>query len=265
MSVNQKIKEVVSILTNASNSKEACSPIREIIGLEDLETAYKIQEKITRSRVRKGGRIVGKKIGLTSLAVQNQLGVDQPDFGTLFNDMEVDNGGIVPWNELMQPKAEAEIAFVLGKDLDGSQLGAVDIISAIDYALVSIEIVGSRIEKWNIKITDTIADNASASHFVLGHKPTKLKDLDLTNCAMKMYKNGKEVAKGKGSDCLGSPINATLWLAKKMAALKQPLKKGDIILSGALGAMCPVKPGDEVKAEIEGLGSVSVIFGEEGK
>lgn len=180
----------------------------------------------------------------------------------LWADTEVWNNGEISVKELMQPKAEAEIAFVLGKDLTSKSITSVDVISAIAYALASIEIVGSRIDGWNIGITDTIADNASASHFVVGHKPVRLEHLDLINCGMTMYKNGEKVSEGRGGDCLGSPINAMVWLANTMAELGKPMRAGDLILTGALGPMVSVEAGDSFKAEIEGLGDVLVNFTE---
>lgn len=255
------IKTIAESLRRAYSLKAAIPPIRAQIGVDDFTTAYAIQKVNTDLRVKNGARILGAKIGLTSKAVQKQLGVDQPDFGMLFDDMEVLNGDVVPWNVLMQPKAEAEIAFIMGKDLKSTSISTADVLSSINYAVAAIEIVGSRIENWNIKLTDTVADNASASHFVLGHRPVKLSDFDLINCKMQMEKNGKKVSEGTGTACLGSPINATIWLAKTLVDLGSPLRAGDIILTGALGPMANVDPGDEVRATIEGLGSVSVIFG----
>lgn len=256
----ETIKTAAERLQNATKTGVVCEPVRDLLGIEDLDTAYAVQAAIAAKRKAAGAIVVGQKIGLTSKSVQTQLGVDQPDYGLLFNTMEVMNGGEVLWEELMQPKAEAEIAFVLGKDLDGPKIGSADVLSAIDYALVAIEIVGSRIANWNIRITDTIADNASASHFVLGHRPVKLENVDLLDCKMVMTKNGEVVSEGTGSACLGSPINATLWLAKTMARLGTPLKKGDVVLSGALGPMCNAEAGDHFEARIEGLGAVSVNF-----
>lgn len=249
-------------LREAADSGVTCEPIRNLIGITDLETAYAIQEVNTALRIQGGARVVGSKIGLTSKAVQTQLGVDQPDFGMLWNETEILNGDSISIKQLMQPKAEAEIAFVLGQDLDSDTLTSVDILSAIDYALPSIEIVGSRIANWDIKITDTIADNASASHWVIGHRPVKLENIDLINCQMKMENNGTLVSEGLGKACLGSPINAMLWLAKKMQAIGKPMKAGDLILSGALGPMVPVNAGDNFRVTIEGLGEVSVGFTE---
>jgi 2-keto-4-pentenoate hydratase len=174
--------------------------------------------------------------------------------------MEVLNGQSIPAANIMNPKVETEIAFVLNKSLDFENITIVDIIGAIDFALPAIEIVGSRINNWDIKITDTIADNASASHYVLGSSPKKITDFDNVNCQMKMTINKQEVSSGSGADCLGSPLNATLWLANMMYRMGKPLRKGELVLSGALGKFADVKKGDLVEASISGLGTVSVSF-----
>ncbi len=257
---NNIIQTAAKRLRDAAEMKEVCEPVRDLIGAGNVKSAYAIQQINTNFRLASGAKIIGHKIGLTAPVVQKQLGVDQPDFGLLWHDKEVLNGGEISMSELMQPRAEAEIAFVLGKDLDQEILSTVDILNAVDYAVASIEIVGSRIKNWDIKIADTIADNASASHWVIGHRPVKLQDLDLINCKMKMTNNGKVVSEGMGKACLGSPINALLWLAQKMVAMKQPLKTGDLILSGAVGPMISAKAGDNFNVTIEGLGSVSVSF-----
>lgn len=258
--IPKNIAAAAKRLRTAEEKGMPCAPIRNLIGTNDLEKAYAIQAINTALKKAQGGRIVGSKIGLTSPAVQKQLGVNQPDFGMLWQDTEVWNGGEISMKELMQPKAEAEIAFVLGKDLTSDGLTSIDIISAIDYALAAIEIVGSRIENWDIKITDTIADNASASHWVVSHQPVKLENIDLINCKMVMENNGKKVSEGIGKACLGSPINSMLWLAQKMQQLGKPMKAGDVILTGALGPMVAAKAGDNFRVMIEGLGEVSVGF-----
>lgn len=252
----------VSKLLKAQQSGEACEPIRSIIGEKDLDVAYKIQEQIAKLRVENGARVVGRKVGLTSKVVQQQLGVDQPDFGVLFNDMQRNDGDTILWKETMQPKVEAEIAFIINKNLPEKEITMETLVEAIDSAAAAIEIVGSRIDNWNIRITDTIADNASASHFVLGYKRVSLRNLDLVNCKMEMTKNKDLVAEGRGAECLGNPLNATLWLVNKMASLGTPIRKGNVILSGSLGPMAAVAPGDKISASIEGLGTVSVSFGE---
>lgn len=257
---NSNIISAAERLRNAASSHITCEPVRDLIGATDLEAAYEVQQLNTMHRIQQGAKVIGSKIGLTAPAVQNQFGIDQPDFGMLWHDTEIDNGGEISMSQLMQPKAEVEIAFVLGKDLDSEHLTSVDILSGIDYALPAIEIVGSRIRDWDIKITDTIADNASASHWVLGHSPKKLSQLDLLNCKMQMKNHDEVVSQGVGKNCLGSPINAMLWLARKMVEIKQPMKAGDLILTGALGPMTNAKAGDHFTATIEGLGQVSLAF-----
>lgn len=259
--MDEKINIAAKRLREAAEKNQICNPIREIIGETDVDSAYKIQAINNQIRIENGAKVIGKKIGLTSKAVQKQLGVNQPDYGLLFDDKEVLNGEELPFSEIMQGKAEAEIAFVLAQNLDQEKISTIDILSAIDYALVAIEIAGSRIKNWDIKITDTIADNASASHFVLGHRPVKISNLDLINCEMKLYKNDYLRSEGTGSACLGSPINATLWLAKQMVKMGNPLQKGDILLSGALGPMINIEAGDKFTASIEGLGEASVFIG----
>lgn len=259
---HQLNQELAKQLREAHITRKPCNPLREKIGVTDLDTAYAIQQINTAWAVENGASIIGRKIGLTSKAVQTQLGVDQPDFGTLLNTMEVMNGDSISVKELLQPKAEAEIAFILKKDLNDPNLSTAQLLSAIDFAVASIEIVGSRVANWDIKITDTIADNASASHFVIGHRPVKLEHLDLVNCRMEMSKNGAVVAQGNGAACLGSPINAALWLARTSCRLGVPLSAGEVILSGALGPMTDVKAGDALEAKFDGLGTVSVHFTE---
>ena len=253
-------KDYAAKLRQAQATKTPISPLRDDIGEHNEELAYAIQQVNTNHKLVDGARIVGKKIGLTSIKVQEQFGISTPDFGILFDDMEVLNGLSLPISEVMQPKIEGELAFVLGGSLDNDKLTIVDIINSIDYVLPSLEIVGSRIENWNIRIADTVADNASASHYVLGHTPKMLDDIDIVNCKMNMTINGELKSSGSGKDCLGSPLNAVLWLARKMQSVGQPLQAGELILSGSLGPMVVVNAGDHVDAEFEGLGSVSISF-----
>jgi len=252
--MNKEIQEAAGLSWEAHNQKSTIPPVRELIGTEDLNAAYAVQEININRRKANGEVVTGKKIGLTSFAVQEQLGVNQPDYGILFNTMEVKNHQLA-FSELVQPKAEAEIAFVMAEDLDGD-INISDLIDAVEYATVSIEIVGSRVADWNIKITDTIADNASASHYILGTSKVSLDDIDLVNCQMSLTKNGTIASQGSGKACMDNPLNAALWLAQKMVEQGNPLKKGDILLSGALGPMVVIEKGDEFVASVEGLGEV---------
>ncbi|KAA0592711.1 2-keto-4-pentenoate hydratase [Azospirillum lipoferum] len=257
------VTRAAAALWEAAGSGIACPPVRSIIGESDIEAAYAVQERNTERRLAEGARLVGRKIGLTARSVQAQLGVSQPDYGMLFHDMDVANGGEVPAGRLIQPKIEAEIAFLIGRDLDDDRLTTADVLSAIAWAVPALEIVDSRVEGWNIRITDTIADNASSGLFVLGHEMRRLDAVDLLTCGMVLEGNGEPVSTGAGAACLGSPVNATLWLARVMARSGRPLRAGDIVLSGALGPMVPASPGTTYEARIEGLGSVRVGFGGE--
>jgi 2-keto-4-pentenoate hydratase len=219
-----------------------------------------VQELLTRARVLDGGRVTGRKIGLTSPAVQAQLGVDQPDFGVLFEDMACPQDRPIDRGRLMQPRIEAEIAFVLAADLDGD----VDVAAAraaVGEVVPALEIVDSRIAGWDITFVDTVADNASSGLYVLGDGAGPLGDRDLTSVEMSMTRaDGSVVSTGSGAACLGDPVNALVWLARTAAELGAPLRAGDVVLSGALGPMVPVAPGDAFAAELSGLGTVRASF-----
>ncbi|WP_322060126.1 2-keto-4-pentenoate hydratase [Paraburkholderia sp. J63] len=258
-----QIELVAQHLREAARSGKYLEPIRETWPDATIAHAYAIQDANTEYKTRQGRRIVGRKIGLTSVAVQKQLSVDRPDYGVLFDDMSFGDCETIPVSALAQPKIEAEVAFVLGRDLDIENPTAADLINAIEYALPALEIVGSRIENWNIGIIDTIADNASSSAFVLGTQPKKLDVLDLRLCGMVLEKKGDPVSVGAGAACLGHPLNAVTWLARKMVSHGAPLRAGDIVLSGALGPMAAVSPGERFECRIEGLGTVRAVFEKE--
>ncbi len=238
----------------------AIPPLQTAVPGASIDDAYAIQAANTAFWIAAGRVPVGAKIGLTAKAVQKQLGVDQPDFGILFADMAVDDDDSVVAGRLLQPKVEAEIAFVIDRPVDVARLTTAELLGAVAYALPAIEIVDSRIADWKIGIVDTIADNASSGLFVLGTTPVAVENLDLRLCGMVLEKNGEPVSFGAGAACLGNPLHALGWLARKMAAVGHPLDAGDIVLSGALGPMVAVEPGDRIEARIEGLGSVRVGF-----
>ncbi|ABE47001.1 2-keto-4-pentenoate hydratase [Polaromonas sp. JS666] len=247
-------------LWQAAQTGTPCEPVRDLIGADNIDAAYAVQKIISASREILGGRLVGRKIGLTSLAVQKQLGVNQPDFGMLFADMCLGDGEEVAEGRVMQAKVEAEIALVIDRPLTHEKHTVADIIRATAFALPSIEIVGSRIAKWDIKLGDTIADNASSGLFVLGSRPVKLDAFDIVGCGMVMERRGDQVSVGTGSACMGNPLLAAVWLADVMARYGQPLQPGDIVMTGALGPMVPAAASDIFDAHIQGLGRVRASF-----
>jgi 2-keto-4-pentenoate hydratase len=248
-------------LRNAAATGAPCAPVRHDLPERDIDAAYAVQEANTRHWLDAGRRLVGRKIGLTSKVVQVQLGVDRPDFGMLFADMAVPDGEEVPHGAVLQPRIEGEVSFVLGDDLDVAEPTVADVINAVAYAVPSIEIVGSRIAGWDINIVDTIADNASSGLFVLGNAPRAIEDFDTRLCGMVVEHRGEPVSVGAGVACLGNPLNAVVWLAREMVARGRPLLAGDVIMSGALGPMVPVEPGEVYEVRINGLGSVRAAFG----
>jgi len=261
MSIDARtIEGIASRLRDAAASGTPIAPVREALAPGGVRAAYAVQDANTERALRQGRALVGRKVGLTSKSVQQQLGVDSPDFGMLFADMAVDDGEEVAMRRVMQPKVEAEVAFVLDKDLTQEALTLPDLASAVAYALPAIEIVGSRIANWDIKLLDTIADNASSGLFVLGTEPRKLEGLDLRLCGMVMERRGEVVSLGAGAACLGHPLNAALWLARMMVEVGRPLEAGDVIMSGALGPMVAVSPGDVFEAHIDRLGCVRTAF-----
>lgn len=225
-----------------------------------IEDAYRIQERVIARRIAAGEKVVGKKIGVTSQAVMNMLGVGQPDFGWLLDGMLYNEGQSISLDSLIQPKAEGEIAFLLKKDLIGPGVSNADVLAATEGVMACFEIVDSRIENWKIKIQDTVADNASCGVFVLGDRLVDPREVDLSTCGMVLEKNGEIVGTGAGAATMASPVNAVAWLANTLGRLGIPLKAGEVILSGALAAMVPVVKGDNLRVTIGGIGGCSVKF-----
>lgn len=225
-----------------------------------IEDAYHVQQRMVQRRLDAGEAVVGKKIGVTSKAVMDMLGVYQPDFGYLLSGMVYGEGQAIPLGTLIQPKAEGEIAFILKKDLFGPGITNANVLAATECVMPCFEIVDSRIRDWKIKIQDTVADNASCGVFVLGDCAVSPAAIDLSTCGMVLEKNGEVIGTGSGAAVLGSPVNAVAWLANTLGRLGIPLKAGEVILSGAMAAMVVVNPKDNFRVSIGGLGSCSVRF-----
>ena len=247
-------------LRDAANNRKPCAPVRELIGSDNIASAYAVQQLNIARRISAGARPVGRKIGMTSVAVQKQLGYYEPNYGTLFADREASSGDQIPQDRLLQPRAEAEIAFVLKRGLNGEALTIADVMTAVEYAVCAIEIIDSRIAGWDIRATDSIADNASCGMYVLGSRPRRINEVDLTLCGMVSRLNGQISSVGVGGASLGNPLLALLWLARTVAAVGQPLKEADIVLSGALGPIVPLSTGDLFETEIDGFGSVRIAL-----
>lgn len=225
-----------------------------------IEDAYEIQKINLEKQIQGGARRTGRKIGLTSRAVQEWLGVTEPDFGGLLDTMAVPNGGTAETGRLLQPRVEGELAFVLKRNLRGPGVTAAQVIAATDFLLPAIEIIDSRVKDWKFKIQDTIADNASSGLFVVGSQPTRLRDLNTRTIGLTLRKNGSVVSTGAGIACLDDPVNAVVWLVNKLGTLGVEIEAGEIILSGALGPVSPVVPGDNVTASIGRMAEVAVRF-----
>lgn len=226
----------------------------------DLADAYRIQEQMLSHRLIAGQAVIGKKVGATSRAVQERLGVNQPDFGLLLSGMLVPDGEPVQLDRLIQPLAEGEIAFILARDLQGPGVTAQDVLDATAWVLPCFEIVDSRIRDWQLRIQDTVADNASCGVFVLGDRLVDPRTLDLELAGMVITKNGQVACTGVGAAALGHPLAAMAWLANTLGALGIPLRAGELVLSGALGPLVPVAAGDTLHLTIDGIGTCQAHF-----
>jgi 2-keto-4-pentenoate hydratase len=258
--VSHPVEEAADRLIEAAGSGIPCAPVRSLFDGGTIDDGYAVQ-RLVLERTSAHRHPAGRKIGLTSPVVQQQMGVDQPDFGVLFTDMAYGDAEPVPRTRLLQPRVEAEVAFVLGRDLPDRPVTVADVLRATEFVVAAIEIVDSRIRDWDISILDTVADNASSGLYVLGASPRSLRDIDdLRSSAMRMTCNGVEVASGRGAECLGHPVNAVTWLANAVGERGLPLREGEVILSGSLGRLVPVESGQVYEAEITGVGSVRAVF-----
>jgi 2-keto-4-pentenoate hydratase len=252
--------EAARRLVDAARSMTPCAPVRELLPGGTVDDAYAVQQLVD-AMTSEGRRLVGRKIGLTSPAVQQQMGVDRPDFGLLYADMAYGDSEPIAVDRLLQPRVEAEVAFVLGDDLPQRPVILADVVKATAFVLAAIEVVDSRIAGWDITIVDTVADNASSGVFVLGGAPRRLTDIDdLRGARMRLTCGDEVVSSGEGAACLGHPANAVVWLANEMGSRGTPLRAGDLVLSGSLGPLVEAGPGRVYEATIDGVGSVRAAF-----
>lgn len=253
------LRELADHLKKAELSNQAIARLENYAEGLDIDDAYRIQLLNVEKELKQGRRISGKKIGLTSAAMQNLLGVNQPDYGHLLDSMEIKDAEM-PYEAVLQPRVEGEMLFVLKNDLSGGNVTVDHVLAATDYIVAGIEVVGSRIENWKIGIIDTVADNASCGKYILGKKKLKPQDFDRIAESMSLYKNGELINQGSGAAVLGDPAYCVAWLANMMHSYGVSLKAGEVILSGALSAMIPVAKGDEVKVSFRNLGDVDLII-----
>lgn len=247
-------------LLNAEETRKEVSPLTERDPSLTIKDAYQIQLETVKLKNEQGRTVIGKKVGLTSVAMQKMLNVEEPDYGHLFDDMQIRNGSIIDTADMIAPKVEAEIGFMLSEDLVGPNVTYLDVLMATKYVIPTLEIIDSRIADWKIKLIDTVADNGSSAKVVLGDWQTGLENTDLRAAGMALYKNEELIATGSGAAALGHPAEAIAWLANKLHEFGITLKKDELILPGALSAAMAVKAGDYVKADFGSLGSVSVTF-----
>lgn len=254
--------QLAQTLWQAKANGQPCQPIRTMVGDTTLTVAdaYQIQRINIERELATGKRIIGHKIGLTSKAVQQQLGVDSPDFGCLLDDMILADGDSIAVNSLLQPKIEAEIAIILKYPLEHKNTTVLDVLNAIDYVLPAIEVVASRIQNWDITLVDTVADNASCGTMFIGTTPVAPSNVDFRRCGMQITQDGAVVSSGKGANCLGNPLIAATWLANTLQANGNPLQAGEIILTGALGPMVTITQPGSYTATIDGVGEVTATF-----
>ncbi|MDR2712787.1 MAG: fumarylacetoacetate hydrolase family protein [Clostridiales bacterium] len=255
----KKIEIYARELFEAERSRLAAAPFTERDPLFGVDEAYQVQLANVSRVLAMGQRISGKKIGLTSLAMQEQLGVGEPDYGHLFEAMDCPDG-FINTGALIQPKIEAELAFVLKKDLRGGQIRVDDVDEATDYVVGAFEIVDSRVADWRIKLADTVADNASSGRYILGETRIKPKSIDLAGVTMKLFQSSNLVGEGLGAAVLGDPRIAVAWLANKLWSYGVALESGEVVLSGAFSAAPAARKGDVFRAEFSNFGCVEARF-----
>lgn len=257
------IEEIAAQLDRAWRTRVPIEPLSNTVGLHDVADAYAIQQSWVRLRLEDGDRITGRKIGLTSRAMQQLMGVHEPDYGTLLASMSVPvrrGIGEVDVGRLLQPRVEGEIAFLLKKPLRGPGVTIREVFRATEAVAAAVEIVDSRIRDWKIKLVDTVADDASSGAYAIGPWRTRWQELDLAMAGMVLYVDGRIEAVGAGAAALGHPAVCVAWLANKLGEMGEGIEAGDIVLSGALAGAVPVRPGQNARLEIAGLDSVTLRF-----
>ena len=260
MTADSLHQELADELWEADRTAKPIAPLTERYPDLVVEDAYAIQTINIDRRVAAGERIIGRKVGLTSAPMQKLLGVDEPDFGVLTDAMFVEDGDLISLGRLVQPRVEAELAFLMETDLAGPGVTTAGALAAIAGALPAVEIVDSRVADWKIKLVDTVSDNASSGLLVVGGRMRKVEDLDLRLLGVVVARHGEVIDTGAGAAALGNPARCVAWLANKLGSLGSGLKAGDIVLPGAVHKMVPVEPGDVFRADFAHLGGVTVRF-----
>lgn len=263
MTETDLIQSIAARLDTAWQTRTPIPPITESDGITDVATAYAIQTRWTQMRLDRGEQVVGRKIGLTSKAIQTQLGVSEPDYGNLWQSSfyEIKDGRVnIPADDFLQPRIEGEIAFLIGKPLRKADVTAEQVLDATEACAMGVEVVASRIADWKIKLVDTIADNASYGGFILGPWDENMKKADLGKLAMTIMHNGEPAAEGVGSAALGHPATSTAWLANKLLEFGVSLEPGDVVISGGITKMIPVKSGDEFHFTLTGQPDLTITF-----
>lgn len=254
-------QQAASLLRNAERSGIPVTPLSERIPDFDVELAYQVQRIGIEEKLREGDSIRGRKVGLTSRALQQMVGVDEPDYGVVLESTVFDSDQPVPTADMIQPRVEAEIAFVLERPLRGPGIRPVDVLAATRWVLPSLEIIDSRIADWKIQLADTVADNASYGRVVLGTAAARPEGFDLRLLGMAMYRNGVLFNTGAGAAALGHPANAVAWLVNKLSEFDESIEAGELVMPGALSApVVDIRPGDVVTAEFDRLGAVTARF-----
>jgi 2-keto-4-pentenoate hydratase len=251
----QSREAAAELLRVAERDRVPIKPLVELYPGIDVVDAYEIQLLNVRHRNRD---VIGHKVGLSSLAMQQMMGVDEPDYGHLLDDMQL--AGTADASAYLYPRVEVEIAFLLARDLPGEGCTVEDVLAATEFVAPAIELIDSRIENWRIGLQDTIADNASSAGFMLGSERVRPSELDIGAVAATLHRNGEVVAEGRGEAVLGDPAIAVAWLAEKVASFGVRLLAGDIVLPGSCTRAIDARPGDEFHAEFAGLGSVDLKF-----